>query len=82
MKQRTWKSKVFTFALCAVMSIPSIGSMGAPSTAFAAEPTSQIHVYAPTGDNPDTPQNESPDTMSAKYTLKADGTEVPVVQFN
>ncbi len=82
MKTRTWKTKALALCLCVILAVPAIGAAGAPDAAFAAGRASQIHVYAPTGDDPATEENESQDVMSAKYTLQADGTEIPVVQYN
>lgn len=80
-KMRTWKSKALAVFLCAAMASPAIGTPEG-RLALAAETGSQIHVYAPTGDDPATSENESTDVMSAKYTLQADGIQIPVVQYN
>ncbi|MEY8516946.1 DNRLRE domain-containing protein [Lachnospiraceae bacterium 29-84] len=83
MKTKIWKSKALALILSAVMAIPATGAMEQPHDVFAAGADSQIHVYAPTGDNPDTPDiNESPDVMSRKYSLKADKTDIPVVEYS
>lgn len=83
MKARTRKRRAAALAMCAVMTASLFGET---KVAFAAEGnsarSSNIHVYAPTGDDPATEANESQDVASAKYTLSADGTEIPVVQFN
>lgn len=81
MKHNSWKLRALSFVMCMVMGVSAIGTGSSISAAQTAE-SSQIHVYKPTGDDPATEENESTDQASEKYTLTADGTEIPVIQFN
>lgn len=79
MGRKKWRSAAFVLALCLMAGTTAAE---APGAVYAAGTGSEIHVYAPTGDDPATAENESKDVMSAKYTLQADGTDIPVVQYN
>lgn len=67
---------VLSLLLCLCM----LGAL-LPTTAYAAE-GGTVHVYAPTGDDPDTPENESPDVASDKYQVVVNGTTVPAIKYN
>ncbi|MDR1641674.1 MAG: hypothetical protein LBT59_18440, partial [Clostridiales bacterium] len=69
------KSIAIALALCLC-----IGSF--TIRAIASEDMPNIHVYAPSGDDPSTPDNESPDVESSKYQVKVNGVAVPAIKYN
>ena len=79
MKQNSLRRKALAVLLSAAM-LMSV----APCAVYAAqEPDGgTVHVYAPTGDDPATEENESPDTLSTKYQVSVNETEVPAIKYN
>ncbi len=79
MKQNPLRRKVLAVLLSAAM-LMSV----APGAVYAAGAPAggTVHVYAPTGDDPATAENESPDEESTKYQVSVNNTAVPVIKYN
>ena len=69
-KQKQSKHALLSWVLCAVMTVTSLSPLGVMNVQAATE-NKEVHVYA------DTPG----DVQSAKYTLTANGTTVPVIKY-